>query len=110
MPIITAHPHGFLPDAWPFAEPENSASYTTARLWSQQLPILQVFHCQDGDWQFFHGDIDDEDECRVVCLGCMYQRDPSIAELASLAPGWSASRSAVGEKWHCEPFEEEDDE
>ena len=110
MPMLANHPHSFLPEAWPFAVPDNSASFTTDRLWSQQLPILQVFHCQDGDWQFFNGDIADDDECLMVCLGCVYERDASIAELASLAPGWSASRNAMGERWHCEPFEEEEDD
>ena len=108
MHTVEEHPHSFLPEAWPFSGPANTASFTTSRLWSQRLPVLRAFHCPDGDWQFFNGDIADDDEGLMVCLGCMYERDPSIAILGTLPPGWVATRECIGREWRCEPYEEND--
>ncbi len=108
MRTVDEHPHSFPPQAWPFADPPHCAGFTTARLWSQKLPILRAFHGADGDWQFFHGDIADDDECLVVCLGCLFERDSTIAVLGTLPRGWSASRESVGGVWHCEPDGEEE--
>jgi hypothetical protein len=108
MRTIEGHSHLFPSEAWPFKEPSNSASFTTARLWSERLPILRAFHSPDGDWQFFNGDIAEDDECLMVCMGCMYERDATVATLGTLPPGWSATREFVGGAWQREPYEETD--
>ncbi len=106
MSAVADHHHSFLPETWPFADPQNSAGFTTARLWEHKLPILRAFHCPNGDWQFFNGDIADDDECLMVCLGCIYERDSSISILGTLPRGWFASRETIDSAWQCEPYDE----
>lgn len=106
MREVEIHSHSFLPGAWPFKDPATAAGFTTDRLLKESLPILRVFHSPDGDWQFFNGDIADDDECKLVCLGCMFTRDNTIGILSSLPCGWFASRESIDSSWECEPYEE----
>lgn len=97
------HTHSFAASEWPFESSQASAGFTTERLWKNNLPILRAFHCGDGDWQFFSGDIADDDECLMVCLGCIFERDKSIGILGTLPRGWSAERTAQDAAWSCKP-------
>ena len=106
MSAITEHSHAFLPSSWPFDSSESTATFTTMRLWQQELPILRVFRCANGDWQFFNGDVADDDEGLMVCFGCVFERDASIGILGTLPRGWSATRAIVGGSWESEPFDE----
>lgn len=106
MSTITDHHHSFLQSTWPFKDPQNSSGFTTVRLWADKLPILRAFHCPNGDWQFFDGDIKEGDECLMVCLGCIYESDRSIGILGTLPRGWFATREAIGSSWQCEPYDE----
>ena len=71
-------------------------------------PVLLVFHDHDGEWQFLHGATTEQDECRVVCLGCAYEHDNAIGILATLPNGWMAHRDSVDGPWHSEPYEDSD--
>lgn len=106
MNDTVAHQHSFLPETWPFDSAQDCAAFTTKRFWRSHLPVLRAFHCPNGDWQFFDGDIADDDECLMVCLGCFYERDKSIGILGELPRGWSASREKAESPWECEPYEE----
>ena len=101
MPMLTNHPHRFLPEAWPFAVPDNSASFTTVRLWSQQLPILQVFHCQDGDWQFL-GDEENltEDDAVVISIEELLSIDKSVKEVLNMPIEKQAMRINKESSWY----------
>jgi hypothetical protein len=66
------------------------------------LTILLVCHDDDGDWQFLCGTTDAPDHCRLVCLKDMVERDPSVNDIADLAPGWRAWRERVGAEWNRE--------
>ena len=54
----------------------------------------------DGMWQFHTpgGELSEED-ARIVSLHLIWKTDPSVAEVADLAPGWVAWREAVGKPW-----------
>ncbi len=94
------HSHTFAPDQWPFDEPHNVAAITTVHVLKGSLPILRVTHdADDGMWQILCGTTNEPEEGRVVCLGCMFERDRSIGELADLPIGWVAWRSAPGAPW-----------
>ncbi len=88
---------------WPFAEPVNRLVFTTTRVLHQHFPILLVTHDEDGSWQVLCGTTNDPQDGVVVCLGCVLQRDRSIATLADLPPGWVAWREAATEPWQREP-------
>lgn len=110
MATVEEHAHSFLPDSWPFTEPANTACYTNARLLELDLPVMRVFHDHDGDWQFLSGDLEEGEKGKLVCLGCMYERDHGLAILASLPVGWMAERSSPDGAWESAPYEREEDE
>jgi hypothetical protein len=65
-------------------------------------PILLVCHDDDGDWQFLCGTTNDSDHGRLVCLNDIVKLDPSVNEVADLAPGWRAWRENGNAEWHRE--------
>jgi hypothetical protein len=61
---------------WPFEAPRNTAALTTS-------DVLEA----------------NPSEARVVGLGWMCGRDPSLLELADLPEGWWAWRKHAGAEW-----------
>jgi hypothetical protein len=84
---------------WPFADKPNTASITTRQV-LEGAPVLRVTHdADDGSWQFLCGTTDDTADARVVGLGQMYARDPTLGELADLPEGWQAWRASPELPW-----------
>ena len=95
---------------WPFEDPVNVTAITTVKVLEEGHPILLVAHDEeDGMWQVLCGTTNDPEDGRIVCLGCLYNRDSTIGELADLPLGWRASREAIGVAWHREIREAEDE-
>ena len=107
MATVAAHQHTFLPGAWPFDLPENTLAYTSSRVLEEAAPIVLVFHDHDGEWQFLHGEAGDSDECKIICMGCAYELDPSIGILADLPAGTMAYRDSTEDSWQSEPYASE---
>lgn len=86
--------------AWPFAEDPHRRVFISRCVVEDNAPILRVVHDRQGDWQFI-GPVDnpDEDGCKLFCLHCVVEKDPSIRALARLSEGYRASRKAVGDEW-----------
>jgi hypothetical protein len=105
---LEPHSHGFPETDWPFPDPMNMAAFASVQVIRQDAPVLLVYHDHDGDWQFLHGDVTEEDEGLVICLGCAYQRTPAIAELASMPSGWRAERADSHSPWERAPYEDSD--
>jgi hypothetical protein len=84
---------------WPFHEGKNRASFTTRPVLEEGHPILLVSHDADGDWQFLCGTTNRTEDCKIVSLGAMYQRDSSIGEVADLPEGWRAERQDAQSPW-----------
>lgn len=57
-------------------------------------------------WQILCGTTNDPKDGRIVCLGCIFESDPSMRELADLPLGWRAARDGPGKPWYREPSEE----
>ena len=92
-------------ESWPFDDTPNTAAFTTRQV-LEGAPILLVTHDEDdGSWQFLCGTTNDSADARVVGLGRMYQRDPTLGELADLPEGWRAWRTAVGRPWERRPVD-----
>jgi hypothetical protein len=90
-------------EGWPFSDTPNTASITTRQV-LEGAPILLVTHdAEDGGWQFLCGTTNDPANARVVGLGRMFERDPTLGELADLPEGWRARRTSPGRAWQREP-------
>jgi hypothetical protein len=61
-------------------------------------PILYVCRAE-GDWQFLCGGFDHDDQCHLVGVGHLIERDPTLHELADLEPDWQAEREEAGATW-----------
>ncbi len=63
-------------------------------------PVLVVTHYEeDHSWAFLDGRPFDPSAALVVSMSEVVDRHPELVEIASLPPGWSAQRSAVGLPW-----------
>lgn len=90
-------------DVWPFSDPPNVATITTKKVLDEGHPILLVTHDEDdGGWQFLCGTTNDPEDGRVVGLDCIYNLDPSIAQLSDLPLGWRAYRDTAESPWQRE--------
>ena len=104
------HSHNFPESDWPFADPVNTTAFTTTRVLHDGFPVLLVSHDHDCDWQFLCDTTNDTADCLIVCLGCAYQRDTSVGELADMPAGWQARRDSATDPWERNPSEPADDE
>ena len=109
MGTVDLHPHVDVDHIWLFNAPVNTAVFVSSPVLDGGLPFLLVCHDHDGEWQFLHGDVGEGDKCIVACLGCMVQRDKSVALLGDLPVGWCARRPAVGAPWQRVPYEPRND-
>jgi hypothetical protein len=97
----TMNVHG---SPWPFDDPPNVTTITTANVLDRNDPILLVTHDgDDGTWRVLCGKTNDPKYGRVVGLGELFDRDPSIGQLADLPLGWRAWRDSVGSPWQRGP-------
>ena len=94
---MTNHTHSFA--SWPFADPVETVTYCTAEVANLALPVLRVSHDHDGDWQFLDATTEEPGECVLLCLGCVIERDATLAQVSNLPCGWSAFRPYVGAPW-----------
>lgn len=101
-----SHSHTFR--TWPFNLPTNTAVFTTRQTVEGSEPVREVYHDRDGDWQLLCGTTLETTDMKLVCLGCMFEADPSIGELAEMPPGWCATRPTAGAEWIQQPFDPSD--
>jgi hypothetical protein len=92
--------------SWPFQEGRNRAVFTTKPVLDGH-PILLVSHDQEGDWQFLCGTTSRTEDVKIVSLGCIFERDPTLVQVADLPEGWTASRRTKGVAWRREKAQEE---
>ena len=93
------HNHGFASGEWTFLDPQNVAAITCKHI-LQGAPVLRVTHDEDdGAWQLLCGAPHEQDDAKIVCLGCMVKRDPSLLSLSELPLGWCADRNEARSDW-----------
>lgn len=92
-------------DPWPFDQPRNAAAITLRRIvlpepGATARPILYVHHYEaDHSWFFGDGGNVRPADAAIVRMGTILRHDPTVAEVADLPPGWTASREAPGKSW-----------
>lgn len=102
------HTHHF--KNWPFRAAVDAVTFSTAKVAREGFPVLQVSHDHHGDWQFLDATTDQPGECVLLCLGCVFETDATLAAISDLPPGWSAYRGELGgdwERWERLPEEED---
>ncbi len=72
------------------------------------LPVLQVMHEPDGEWQFLCGGTDhvSADQVRFACWTCMKEQDPSLASVNDLWLGYMVTRRTLADRWSVQPCDE----
>jgi len=78
--------------------PPNLRSFICSHVFDKARPILLIVH-EDRDWSFMCGKSDHggAEDCHVVGVGHLVNRDPSIDECADL-PQWLRSGTRSGRK------------
>jgi len=93
--------------SWPFHEGKNRAVFTTRPVLEENQPILLVNHDSESDWHFLCGTTNRPEDWQLVLLGCIFDRDRTLAEVVDLPEGWNAYRRAKGAAWDREKAEGE---
>jgi hypothetical protein len=87
-------------DNWPFDQGVNVAAFTLRRIIVGGGPILYVCHdLEDDGWQFLDGMNMTMEDAMLVSMGEIVKYDWTVTEIASMLPGYSARRKAVGGLW-----------
>ena len=88
---------------WPFDQAPNVAAISDAAVVHGNAPILRVVHYSDDhSWAFLSGGQVDVAQGKVIGMGTALRKDPTLRDIANLAPGWTASRDRVGGAWRCQ--------
>jgi hypothetical protein len=87
-------------DEWPWDQPANTAVLTEKAILVGRADILRVSHdADDHGWQFLSGAPPVPEAATLVSLKFITELDPSVADLADLAPGQTATRPSKGQPW-----------
>ena len=85
---------------WPFDQLPDCAVITLRSIVFGGEPILHVTHDEDDHgWQFLGAGDAEESDAAVVGLGEIVELDPSVLEVADIAPGWHAWRRSQSSAW-----------
>lgn len=90
-----------------FREAENCGVFTSRQILEDAHPVLEVYHDEDGDWQFLTGE-ETEEDLVLVALKEMVTMEAGLNDLFNLDFGEWACRSAPGEKWQRRHIAAED--
>ena len=84
---------------WKFDQVQN-VTCITCRAVVAGDPVLVVTHYEDDhSWAFLDGRAYDPSTALVVAMSTVVNAHPELDEIASLPPGWTATRAAVGQPW-----------
>ena len=95
--------------AWPFEDgrfPSHLGAVVMRTVLIGERPALLVTHFPEGDWGVADGvgDPNEPEACVISHIRHVVDGDASLEELASMAPGMVAERSAAGEPWVVSAF------
>ncbi|MCB1651234.1 MAG: hypothetical protein KDI46_04200 [Alphaproteobacteria bacterium] len=71
----------------------NTLAIICKHITEGKKPILHVSHEKDGIWSFYCNESDhDQNNVDAACLNCIFENEPSVAELKNLEAGYDAMR------------------
>jgi hypothetical protein len=84
---------------WKFDQGRNVACITCRSVMNGR-PVLIVTHYEDDhSWGFLDGGPNDGETALIVAMSEVVERHPDLVDIATLPPGWSATRAAPSEPW-----------
>ena len=80
-------------------------AYICSHVFDASRPVLLVVR-EDGDWSLLCGEFHDFEAQlpKVVGIGHLLSRDPSLEEVLDLPDGYQAERRVVGGPWERTPL------
>jgi hypothetical protein len=80
--------------------PASRKSYLCLHVFKNERPVLLVDR-RDGSWCFLCGDVHKlvASNFRVVGIGHLFDRDPTLLSLLDLPAEWEAERKSIEEDW-----------
>ena len=98
--VISGTISGMKMTDWPFDQQPNVAALSTRQVIEENAEILVVVHYEDDhSWAFLCGTTDKDDDGRVIGMGTALKLDSTLAQVADLPPGYTASRTLLGGAW-----------
>ncbi len=92
---------------WPFPDdvfPQDLGAVVMRSVLSGAAPALQVHHSEDGYWAIADGIGNPNKELEPTHIWHVVGMDRTLAELATLPPGFQADRISVDEPWVISPL------
>jgi hypothetical protein len=88
--------------------PGNTHAYVCTHVFDEAADVLLVSR-PEGDWCLLCGAVhgDSAEEYRVVGIGHLLERDPTLRAVMDLEPDWEAEREQVGKSWVRTRLDEE---
>jgi hypothetical protein len=87
---------------WPFQDPPTTPVTTTTRDVLQGDAVRFAVHDADGTWQLHGEPVPGIPDVTRTTLGETLRIDPTLAALASLRPGYQATRRGRGHPWQID--------
>jgi len=78
---------------------EDFGVYCCPHVFDSTRPVLLVVRDPDGDWQFLCGKRDDTQDCHLIGVGHLLQRDLSLGAMADLDVASGAERENQRGEW-----------
>lgn len=78
---------------------EDFGVYCCPHVFRSTRPVLLVIRDPDGEWQFLCGAADDTQDCHLVGVGHLLERDPALAAMAELENASGAERKSPEGEW-----------
>ncbi|QNQ11030.1 hypothetical protein [Sphingomonas alpina] len=85
--------------SWKFDQAPNVACITCRSVMEGQTVLVATHYEDDHSWAFMDGAPTNMATALVVAMSEVLDRHPDLGEIASLPPGWSATRVAAGKPW-----------
>ena len=98
---------------WKFPDPPHTRVFLSKTIHEGTEEITYVSHdIEDGAWQFLGDSMADVGGPVISCFHHPIDKDPTLAELANLPPGWYAQRETPTAPWtrHQQAPEETEEE
>lgn len=84
---------------WKFDQTPNVACITCQAVMDGHTVLVATHYDVDHCWAFLDGAPTNTAKPLVVAMSEVVERHPDLEEIASLPPGWSATRASVGHPW-----------